>query len=161
MSSDLLNGAGHISQVLGAVGAQRADIFGGAHGVVNHRPLAGLEFKGQAHGLQRQQQVGKDDGCVHAQLFSGGDGDLGGQLRLLADLHQRVVLADVAILLHVAAGLAKKPHRRAIHRPAQAGANKTASVEDGFGGGPQGASLIGIHIKMILTGVGPIAGHET
>ena len=93
----------HVSQIAGAVGAQRAHILGGAHRMMHHRPLAGLKLEVQAHRLQRQQQVGKDDGRVHAQLFRGGDGHLGGQLRLLADFHQRVVLAHVAVLLHVAA----------------------------------------------------------
>ena len=86
--------------------------------------LAGLEFEGQAHGLERQQQVGKDDGCVDAELFGGGDGDFGGEVGLLADFDQRVVFADVAIFLHVAAGLAQKPDRRAVDGLAQAGAEK-------------------------------------
>ena len=55
-----------------------------------------------------EKEVGEDDGGVDAQLFGSRDGDLGGQ-SAAADLHQRVVLADVADLRHVAAGLAQKP----------------------------------------------------
>ena len=53
---------------------------------------------------------------------------------MLADFHQGVVLADIAIFLHVAAGLAQEPNRRAIDRTAQAGADKSAAVKDGFDG---------------------------
>ena len=98
---------------------------------MHHRAFAGLELERQAHGLERQQQVGKDDGRVHAQLFRGGDGDFGGELGLLADFDQRVVLADVAVFLHVAAGLAQKPDRRAVDGLAQAGAHKPAAFEHG------------------------------
>ena len=126
---DFLDGAGDVGQVVGAVGAQGAHIVRGAHGVMDDRPFAGLELEGQAHGLERQQQVGKDDGRVDAELFSGGDGNFGGESGLLANLDQRVVLADVAILLHVAAGLAQKPDRRAIDGPAQTGADEAVTGE--------------------------------
>ena len=132
---DFLDGAGDVSQIAGAVGAQGAHVVGGADGMMDDRPLAGLELEVQAHRLQRQQQVGEDDGRVDAQLFRGGDGDLGGDLRLLADFDQRVVLADVAVLLHIAAGLAQKPDRRAVDGLAQAGAEKAAAVEAGLVGG--------------------------
>ncbi len=135
MRGHLLDGAGHVGQIVGAVGAQGADVLGGANRMMDHRPLAGLELEGQAHGLKRQQQIGKDDGRVHAQLFGGGDGDLGGDLGLLADLHQRVVLAHVAVFLHVAACLAQKPDRGAVDGSAQAGANKAAAVQNGVGSG--------------------------
>jgi len=103
---DFFNGAGNVGQIAGAVGAQGADVIGGADGAVDDGAFAGLEFEVEAHGLEGQQQIGKDDGGVDAKLFSGGDGDLRGQLGLLADFNQCVMLADLAILLHVAAGLA-------------------------------------------------------
>ena len=130
----------YVGQVVGAVGAQGTNVFGGADGMMNDGTLAGLELERQAHGLERQQQVGKDDGGVHAQLFRGGDGDLGGDVGLLADFHQRVVLAHVAVLLHVAASLAQKPDGRAVDGAAQTGADKAATVENGVGGGNVGCS---------------------
>ena len=66
MGGHLLDGAGHVGQVVGAVGAQRVHMLRGADRVMNHGPLAGLKLKRQAHGLQWQQQIGKDDGGVHA-----------------------------------------------------------------------------------------------
>ena len=123
-----------------------------------------MKLKIQAHGLERQQQVGKDDRRIHAQLFGGGDGDFGGQVGLLADLHQRVVLADVAVFLHVAPGLAQKPDRGAIHGPAQAGANETAAVEDRFGG--RGRLVRFLHTGLDFNGPGldpilPLSGALT
>ena len=125
-----LDGARHVSQFARPVGAQGQNILRGAHRMMHHRPFPGLKLKRQAHRFQRQQQVGKDDGRIHAQLLRGGNRHLGRQLRLLADLHQRVVLADLAVLLHVTARLAQEPHRRAIHRAAQAGAHKAVAFEN-------------------------------
>ena len=98
--------------------------------MMHHRPLARLKLERQSHRLQRQQQIGKDDRRIHAQLFRGRNRHLGGNLRLLADLHQRVVLAHVAVLLHVAPRLAQKPDRRAVNGLAQASAHKTAAIEN-------------------------------
>ena len=109
---------------------KRLHIFGRAHRMMHHRPFARLKFKRQPHRLERQQQIGKDDGRVNAQLFGRGDGHFGGQFRLLADFHQRVVLANVAVFLHIAPGLAQKPDRRAIDRLAQAGPHKSGAFEN-------------------------------
>ncbi len=129
---NFLDGAGDVAKFVGAIGAQGCHVVGGAHGMMHDRAFAGLEFEGQAHGLERQQQVGKDDGRVDAELLGGGDGDLGREVGLLADFNQRVVLADVAVLLHVAAGLAQKPDGRAIDGLAQTGADKAAAGEKRF-----------------------------
>ena len=154
MCGYLFDCLGHVCQVAGAVGAQRCDVSGGPHRMMHHRPFAGLKLEVQAHRLQRQQQVGEDDGRIHAQLFGCGDGDLGGQLRLLADFHQRVMLANIAVLLHIAAGLAQKPHWRAVYRPAQAGADEAAAVRvvlRSCFGGEVGVGWL--HTKIILAGV--------
>jgi len=75
MVCDFLDSAGYIGEVGGAVGAQDANVLSGADGMVDDGTLAGLELEGQSHGFERQQQVGKDDGRVHTELFSGSDGD--------------------------------------------------------------------------------------
>src|SRR5579862_9094139 len=72
---------------------------------------------------------------------------------MLADFDQRVVLADVPIFLHVAAGLAQEPHRCAIDGAAQAGANKSAAVKDSFG---SRESLVHfLHTGFDFTGLRP------
>ncbi len=121
--------------------------------------FACLELEGQAHGLEGQQKIGKDDGGVHAELFRGGDGDFGGDVGLLADFDQRVVLADVAILLHVAASLAQEPDRRAVNRLAQAGADEAAAIEERVRSGS--VERVG-SIDLILSASGAMyigAGH--
>jgi len=121
------------------------------------------KFKGQAHRLERQQQVGKNDGGVDSELFRGGDRDFGGDLGLLADFDKRMVLADVAVLLHVAARLAQKPDWGAVDGPAQTGTDKTAAVENGVTCSVDGWSRVdGLHILSILTGpeqAGPFLNH--
>ena len=133
MPRDLFNGPRHVAKFARAIGAQGAHVFGGSHRTMHYGALACLKLEIQPHRFQRQQQIGKDNRCVHAQLLRGSDGHLSGQLRVLANLHQRVMLAHVAVFLHVAAGLPQKPNWRAVHRLAQACTNKTAAVEDRFG----------------------------
>ena len=94
---------------------------------MNDRAFSGLKLKGQPHAFEGQQQVGEDDRRVDIELLGGGDGDLGGELGLLADFEQGVVLADGLILRHIAARLAQKPDRRAVDREPQAGAHEAAA----------------------------------
>ena len=124
VGGDPADGLADVAEFFGAIGAQGCHGFSRADRLVDDRALAGEEFKGQAHALKGQEQVGKDDGCVDAELFSGGDGDLGGKLGALADVEQRVVTADRLVLDHVAAGLAQEPDRGAVDRLAEAGAEK-------------------------------------
>ncbi len=121
---------GHIAQFGCAIGAQYLYIVGGADRLFDHRPFAGGEMEGQAHDFERQQQVGEDDGSVNLEELGGGDGHFGRELRLLADFDQGMVLADVAILLHVAACLAHEPDRSGFDRKPLAGAHK-----EGIGSG--------------------------
>ena len=87
-------------------------------------PSPAVKVKGQPHHFQWKQQVGEDDGRIDVQEFGGSDGDFGCQFGLLADLDQRVMLAHVAILLHVAPSLAHKPDRSGINRKPLAGTYK-------------------------------------
>ena len=81
-------------------------------------------MKGQAHDFERKQEVGEDDGGVDAENFSGGDGDFGGDCGLLADFEQGMLLANGAVLGHVASGLAHEPDGSAIDGLGLAGANE-------------------------------------
>ena len=99
----------------------------GAHRVMDDRAFASEEFKGQPHAFEGQQQVGEDDGGIDVELLGGGNGDFGGELGLLADFEQGVVLAYGLILGHIAACLAQEPDRRTVDRAAQAGANEAGA----------------------------------
>ena len=71
-------------------------------------------MKRQAHDFEREQKVGENDGGIDAEKFSGGDGDFGGERGILANLEQRVLLANGAVFGHVASGLAHEPDGRAV-----------------------------------------------
>ena len=58
------------------------------------------------------------------QDFSGFDGDLGRDGGLLADFDQGILLADGAVLGHVASGLAHEPDRSAFGGLSLGGADK-------------------------------------
>ena len=127
MRGYFLNGAGDVAEVLRAIGAQQADIFGGADGMMHDGAFSGLKFEVEAHGLKRQQQVGEDDRRIDTEFLGGRNGDFCGEFRLLADFDKGVMLANISVLLHVAAGLAQEPYRCAIDGAAQAGADKSAA----------------------------------
>jgi hypothetical protein len=80
--------------------------------------------EGQAHNFERQQEIGKDDGGINFEIFRSRDGNFGGQFWLLADFDERVMLANLAVLRHVATGLAHEPHGRGVNRKPPAGAYK-------------------------------------
>ena len=124
MLCDQAHGFGDIAEFGGAVGAQVRDVFFAAHGLLDDGAFAGGEVKGQAHDFEGKQEVGEDDGGVDSEKFCGGDGDLGGERGLLADLEQRVLLADGAVLGHVASGLAHEPDGSAVDGLRLAGANE-------------------------------------
>ena len=90
------------------------------------RPFAGDEAQLQAHRLDRQQQVGEDDGGIDVEDLDRLQRDRRGQIRPLAHLEDAVLGADLAVLLQVPAGLPHEPHRPHIGRPAAAGIEKSA-----------------------------------
>ncbi len=148
MGDDALDGLGDVAEFGGAVGAQALDVGKRANGLMDDRAFASLELKGQSHAFEGQQQVGEDDRCVDVELLRGRDGNLGGELGLLADFEQGVVLADGLILRHIAARLTQEPYRRAIDGTAQAGADEAAAggergfrIKGGFDEGCWGNSL--------------------
>ena len=86
--------------------------------------FSGGKMEWQAHDFERQQQVSKNDGGINVQNFRGCDGHFGGEARLLADLDQRMILADRAVFGHVAPRLAHEPDRRAVYGQGFAGAKE-------------------------------------
>ena len=128
MGGDFFDGAGDVAEFFGAVGAEGADLLGGADGVVDYGAFAGDELEVEAHGGEGQQEIGEDDGGVDAEAFGGGDGDFGGDVGGAADFEEGVVLADGHVLRHVAAGLAEEPDGSAVDGLAEAGADEAASM---------------------------------
>ena len=94
-------------------------------------PFALDEVEGDAHRLERQQQIGKQDGGVHLDAADRLQRDLGGQVGRPTQLQKRVVLAERSIFGHVPAGLPHEPDGRAIDGLAPAGAEKSALAHPG------------------------------
>ena len=113
-----------LSGVSGAIGAESGNVLRCAHWLLDDGALTGGEMKGQAHDLERKEEVGENDGGVDSKNFSGGDGNFGGECRLLADFEQGMLLADGAVLGHVASCLAHEPDRSAVDGLGLAGANE-------------------------------------
>ena len=93
-----------------------------AHGCADAGP--GLNVTSDAHGRQRHEDVGKQDGGVHVQAAHGLHRDLARQLRRPAAGEEVGLLAKRAIFGQVAAGLAHDPDRRAFDALLAAGARK-------------------------------------
>ena len=62
---DLADGGQHVRQRLARLdGAQGVDVGGRSNRVLDRRPLAVDEIEADAHRLERQQQIGKQNGGV-------------------------------------------------------------------------------------------------
>ena len=96
------------------------DVGFGLDRVFDRRPFALDEVEADAHRLERQQQIGKEDRRVHFDPADRLQRDLGGQIGRSTEVEQRVALAQGAVLAHVASGLAHEPHRGGIDRLAPA-----------------------------------------
>jgi hypothetical protein len=88
--------------------------------------LAGDIAQLEAHGLDRQQQIGEDDGGVDVQQFDRLESDGGRQVGPFTHFEDAIPLADVPVLLEIAAGLPHEPYRPDIGGPAAAGVEEAA-----------------------------------
>ena len=88
------------------------------------------EIEGDAHRLERQQQIGEQDGGVDFDTAHRLQRDFGGQIGRAAQVEQRIALAQRAVFAHVAAGLAHEPDRRRVDRLAPAGFEESPSGVD-------------------------------
>ena len=121
---DELHGFGNVAEVGGAIGAQAGNVFGGADGLLDFRALSGGEVKGQAHDFERKKKVGEDDGRIDFENFGGLMVTSAASVRLFADFDQGILLADGAVLGHVASGLAHEPDGGPFDRLGLGGANE-------------------------------------
>jgi len=147
MFCDQAHGLGNVAEFRGLVDAELSYVLLGADGFLDDRAFSRGEMKGQAHDFEWKQEVGEDDGGVDAEKFSGGDGDCGGERRILADFEQGMPFADGAILGHVSSGLAHEPHRGALDGLGFASAN-----EDGLGCGHEATTVAFLQETQALHG---------
>ena len=118
LPADGAHRAHHIVQItLRVRHRQRRDVLFGAHGLAEFRPLAGLEIQPQAHGVGDGEDVREQNRRVQRVTLQGLQGDLAGQFRVTAQVHEGTgFLAGGAVFGQVAAGLTHHPYRGAIHR---------------------------------------------
>lgn len=83
-----------------------------------------LQFKSKAHGFGGDEDVGENNDGVDAESAEGLKGNFDSQVGSLANLQERVLSSDFAVLGEVSASLAHHPNREARHRFAAAGAQK-------------------------------------
>jgi hypothetical protein len=117
-----------VTEFRGAIGAELRYVFASADGLLDDRAFSGGEVKRQSHNLKREQEVSEDNGGIDAEKVGGSDRNLSGELGFLADFEERMVLANCAVLRHVAPGLAHEPHGSSVDGLGFTGANK-----DGIG----------------------------
>ena len=99
---------------------QASDVGRGAHRAVDDWSFSLRELEAHVERLHDQQDVGKEDGGIHAELLDREHGHLGGERRA-TEVEESEPRPDRAILGKEAPGLPQKPHRRERHRPAAAG----------------------------------------
>ena len=89
------------------------------------RAFALDEVEGQAHRLEREQEVGEQDGGVDLDAPDRLQRDLGGEVWRGTDVQERIPLPERPVLGHVTTGLPHEPDRGGIHRLAPAGLEKS------------------------------------
>src|SRR5699024_3223525 len=89
--------------------AQFGDIGGGAHGVVQDGSAARHDVDVDAGEFERDDDVGEEDGGVHAVAAHRLQGDLGDHVRVEAGLQHAGALAQLPVFGQGAACLAHEP----------------------------------------------------
>ena len=97
--------------------------------IVNLRPLVVRRIRGPCPiGSRIGKQIGEDDRRIDAEPLDRRAHHFAAALRIAAELEEAHLLADRAVLRHVAAGLAHEPDGRVVDRLAAARAEEHAVV---------------------------------
>src|SRR3972149_252429 len=91
---------------------QAVDIFAAAYRAMDDRAVAFGIFEADAQRFQNQQDIGEQNRRIDTQALDRRHGDLGGEVGLFAQLQKAVLRAQLAVLFHVAPGLAHEPYGR-------------------------------------------------
>ena len=123
---------------------QRGDIGGGADGLVQDRSHAGNDVHADAGQLQRNDNVGEEDGRINVMAAHRLQRDLGGQFRAQAGVQHGHAFAHLQVFGQGAAGLPHEPDGTAARLAAAVGGDqrrvggaavhqRMACVKDGAG----------------------------
>jgi hypothetical protein len=110
------------------------DVAPAADRAVDDGPALGRELEADAHRLERQQDVGEDDGGVELEAAERLQRDLRRHLRVAAHLDEGELLADRAVLGEVAPGLPHQPDGRRVDGTLRAGIEKAHGLTLRSGG---------------------------
>ena len=129
---DLPDRVEHVAERLARLEAARRarDRLRVRSGVLDRRPFALDEVEGDAHRLERQQQIGKQNRRVHLDAAHRLERDFGREIGRSTEIEQRIALAQRAVLAHVPAGLAHEPDWRRVDRLPPAGFEESAARVD-------------------------------
>ena len=101
------------------------DVLLAANRVFDCGSFAADEVEPDAHGLEREQEIGEQYGGVHLDAAYRLERDFGGEIGRAAQVEQRISFAQRAIFAHVAAGLAHEPDGCRVDRLQTARAKKS------------------------------------
>src|SRR6185312_149555 len=122
----------HVRQLLARLEFLYAgEVVFGAQRPFDLRAFAFEKVERNAHRLERQQQIGKQDRRVDVDAPDGLESDGGSEIRSAADVEQGMPLAERAILAHVSSRLAHEPDGRGVYRLSSTGLKEPARTRVG------------------------------
>ena len=107
--------------------ADAVDVLLDSNRILDRRSLAVDEVEVDAHRLERQQQIGKENRGVDVDSADRLERDFRGEIGRAAQLEQRIAFAERAIFAHVPAGLAHEPDGCGVDGLQTAGSKKSGS----------------------------------
>src|SRR6185437_14074523 len=113
-ASGLADGLGHILQFVAIDHLEVIHRRSVTNRVVNDRSFSRRKLETHPHWLQRQQDVGKNNGGIQWKSVNRLESDLSCKLRCLAHFKDRMFCPQRPILGHVASSLPHEPHGCAI-----------------------------------------------
>jgi hypothetical protein len=99
---------------------EHVDVAPARDRVRDSRAVALDEVQVEPHADERREDVREDDRRVDAERVDRKQRHLGGKVRRVDEVEQRVAFAQSAVLRHVPAGLSQEPDRRSVGRKAAA-----------------------------------------
>ncbi len=128
---DLTDGIQHVRQLVARIEAAHAGEVGrGAQRPFDLRAFALDEIERDAHVLERQQQIRKQDRGIHVDPAHRLQRDFGREVGRAADVEQRIAFAQRTVLAHVASSLAHEPDWRGVDRLQTTGFQKSGTGVD-------------------------------
>lgn len=135
--------------------SHRLDILCRSDGTLDRGAFAFDKVERNAHGLEWQQEIGKEDRRIDLDSSQRLQRDLGGKLRRAAQLQQRIALSQRSIFRHVAPGLPHEPDWRFVHGFAPACAKESTVAQISRGHQKQSSRVL--YYRVCFKPGGPVS----